>query len=79
MTKTCDNCHLGASKEYLEKCWGGLVPCSDNPDHPHWEPITKADRVRNMSDRELAKLFADQGGTLESWLEWLETEDVNNE
>ena len=72
MTKSCDNCRFGGMEDYLEKCWGGAKMCFDNPEHPNWAPMTNADKVRTMSDKTLAEMFAKIGGTEEKWLEWLQ-------
>lgn len=31
--------------------------CFDDPDHPAWQPKTNGDRVREMTDAELVKLY----------------------
>lgn len=39
-------------------------------------PQTNADKVRSMTDKQLAELFSLLGGTEQAWLEWLR-EDRN--
>jgi len=50
--KSCDNCHLRFAK--LQNCWDKIA--DDNC--PYWEPETNGDRVRQMTDEELAELWS---------------------
>lgn len=50
----CDNCKHKTCWEYAEPC----SSCTDMTGVPtNWEPQTNADRIRAMTDEELAKLF----------------------
>ena len=71
--KTCESCHYGdmpfTAETFSDKCG----PYINKPaDCPNWEPMTNADKVRNMSDVDLARTFAKTcGGTVGQYLEWL--------
>ena len=60
MERTCTNCHFwnSESKDSLDICFNGLKEnnCFGRKDHPNWVPMTNGDRVRMMTDEEIAKL-----------------------
>ena len=73
--KYCDNakCNL-FTNDFAE------ARCIDMDSCPYRKPITNADRVRSMTDEELACFIRDQiidrniGIPTETWLEWLRME-----
>lgn len=57
----------------------------DTSECPDFRPLTNADRIRQMSDEELAKTMHDMtlisteiGLSTEWWLEWLKRPEVDN-
>lgn len=49
--KDCSNCHLG--HKCLPDCWDNI----NVPDCHNWQPETNEDKVRQMTDDELAELW----------------------
>lgn len=76
----CDNCKHKTCWEYAEPC----SSCTNMTGVPtNWEPQTNSDRIRAMTDEELAKMingfesFALACGgawPTENWLKWLKQE-----
>jgi hypothetical protein len=68
MEKDCPNCKF----ELYE---ADEIPCKDcgMDDREYWQPKpqTNADRIRAMSDEELAENLCDRRLTKEIWLKWL--------
>ena len=56
--KDCVNCHWGLQPGGASRCFEG-VNCFANREHPNWTPETNGDRVRKMTDRELADLWGE--------------------
>ena len=76
--KSCSNCH----KSFME--YGSAPDCNSDCmfsfDHPAWEPMTNGDRVREMTDEDLAWLYS--GSELdtrcrEKFLDWLKAPAEN--
>ena len=71
MEKTCKNCGTPITKEYCEDNYPEVCE--------HWtpkKPKTNADRIRAMSDEELADMLYETdsrigNADLDEWLEWL--------
>ena len=53
--KDCSTCHYDNIAD--ARCFDG-VGCFDNPEHPNWEPKTNYDRIADMSEDDLVKLWA---------------------
>lgn len=53
--RSCSNCHFSNTirKDCFDRCF-------DDPEHPDWSPQTNGDRVRQMTDDELEKLWGIQ-------------------
>lgn len=74
--KTCEKC---LNKEYCEDSMAVVEHCIANG-RGGFKPQTNADRIRNMSDEELARFIHDQiidrniGVSLNDWLDWLREE-----
>lgn len=62
MRKDCDTClHDEFGETYCNDCyWAAGKPPTKWEPAPFWTPDTNADRIRAMSDEELAK-----------WIDWL--------
>ena len=51
----CDNCSNQGKSMFDYPCF----ECTHNRATDHWKPITNADRIRNMSDEELAEFLCE--------------------
>jgi hypothetical protein len=62
MRKDCDTClHNEFGETYCNNCyWAYEKPPTKWEPAPFWAPDTNADRIRAMSDEELAKFLADE-------------------
>ena len=65
MRKHCGNCanHRKETNQFSDecgKCVASILPNGEQTDPSHWKakPQTNADRIRAMSDEELAKQFS---------------------
>jgi len=64
----CDICSF-------QRCGFYEYPCDQCDDYSEYKPRSNADRIRAMSDEELAEFLASQSKIGESWwLEWLKQE-----
>lgn len=76
----CDNCIFAEECALAVAYAGEIIGC------PKRKPITKADRIRAMSDEALAELFSkiENGGRndhwlgKDGWLDWLRREAKND-
>lgn len=80
----CHKCRHTSKSSTDEPC----LYCTHNRSQDHFEPMTNADRIRNMSDEELAKFLEKvedcgyndvsitdfENGHYMDMLEWLQTE-----
>ena len=51
----CDNCGNQGKSMFDYPCF----ECTHNRAKDHWKPMTNADKIRNMSDEELADILFD--------------------
>ena len=83
MKKSCGNCanHIEGADRFSKPCSNCVAAILDNgevTDPSHWKPkpkpMTNADRIRAMTDEELAEfLEGDYGNMAVGWaLEWLQ-------
>ena len=70
MRKDCDTClHDEFGETYCNDCyWANGKPPTKWEPAPFWTPDTNADRIRAMSDEELAA-FLDTWGCCHHWIE----------
>lgn len=72
----CDNCkHDDSHSGICDDCYATRPPSKWEPGE-NYEPPTNAERIRAMSDEELAKLFEEIGYDMMEhraayWLNWL--------
>lgn len=76
ISRKCDTCH------WYDKT--GPTPCIDqkcmfNRKHQYWEPQQNGDKLRQMSNYEIADLLDGSVIDKESFLEWLDSEVEDNE
>lgn len=72
MIHDCDNCKYAETPAFFE-------PCASCGGSSYWEPYvqTNADRIRQMTDEELADFLDKVNPRLwkhETWLKWLKQE-----
>lgn len=53
--KKCLNCHFGNVAYPGRPCFS--TRCFSDPDRPAWKPKTNGDRIREMTNEELVKLW----------------------
>ena len=88
--KNCGGCKHLNERGYCEftAC---IIPCTVNGTIPEVKPQTNADRIRSMTDEELARFMDNTDGDFppnvercsieeseEYWLDWLKQEVNNN-
>lgn len=84
--KDCSGCKHLNDRGYCEftAC---IIPCTVRATIPEVKPMTNADRLRSMTDEELAKkisgieqfaLTTDGAWLPEQWLDWLKQEAKND-
>ena len=92
--KDCSNCRYAPLSGFMEPCFS-CVAVNVDMKHTHWEAPTNADRIRAMSDKELAEWLAgteakcyrrlepdiicETESFKEDWLIWLRQEASNDE
>ena len=71
MRKDCDSClHNEFGETYCNDCyWAAGKPPTKWEPAPYYTPDTNADRIRAMTDEELAKLIANTPICNEKWSE----------
>lgn len=81
MRKDCDTClHDEFGEKYCNDCyWANGKPPTKWEPAPFWTPDTNADRIRAMSDEELAKFIPDWSYTNACKCDELPYVDCNNE
>ena len=71
--KSCMNCHNGTPIDFDRPCFG-KSGCYYQKGYPKWEPLTNGDKVRRMSDEDLAALLVAYQGKhvkLDQIVRWL--------
>ena len=76
MKRDCVNCHFGDKT--------GDTPCVEqkcmvNRKHPFWQPMQNGDRLRQMSNHEIAELLDGSVIDKEDFLDWLDSEVEDDE
>ena len=80
---TCETCRYYMASPLQEPCescrWDGVI----GHDPPNWKGPTKGDRIRSMTDEELAEwasaITLDEFGDKKYWLDWLKQEVESND
>jgi hypothetical protein len=76
LTKKCDTCHYydieGDTPCFTHKCML-------NRKHPYWEQMQNGDRLRHMSNHEIAELLDGSVIDKADFLDWLDSEVEDNE